>query len=331
MAEHLLARRGEDLLTELLHPQTRKVAAATVPVPDYIADFLVHLRLVQGVPFNYLVPDESLLPNESIRFFTVDENWLDALMAGAMAVGAASTRDTDHTAHALPVVTAAVRDALPLAAAVRRRQQPRTAIATQVRDAVVRLQDSNVLHDDVFGIGGTPPITGFLLRSALVSGWPGLTVRAFTRTDIGEQQDPATVDLADWVPILRMELLSPSVLIVLFSGAPALVWLEEPHHGIQLGVDPGNEAEGHTVNVVSPTGSEVPTVDSQGEVVPDQVDVPMRAGVPGVVDVDGLVANLAAKHAAVPEVAPQGGSAALALQLLRPPWRQRFSIDENGH
>lgn len=325
MAEHLLARRGEDLLAELMHPRTRAFAAAQAPLPEYVADFLVRLRLGLGVPFGYLVPDEALLPNESIRFFTVDEAWLDSLMAGAMAVGAASTRDTDHTADALPMVTMAVRDAVPVAAAVRRREAPRADVARHVCGALTSLRAVQAQADDL-GLGGTPPTTGFLLRSALVSGWPGFAVRAFTRTDIGEQQDPATVDPADCVPILRMELLSPSVLLVLFSGSPALVWLEEPHHAIQLGVDPGD-----TVNVVTTAGAEVTSADAHGDQVPETVAVPMRASAPaGVVDIAGLVGNLNAQHASDPRVAPQGGSAALALQLVRPPWRQRFSIDENG-
>lgn len=324
MAEHLLAHRGEALLVELMQPAARAHAAAETPLPEYVADFLVRLRLGLGVPFSYLVPDEALLPAESIRFFTVDEAWMDSLMAGAMAVGAASTRDTDHTAEALPIMAMAVRDALPMSAAVRRRQAPRGDVARHVRGAVTRLRAA--AQADGIAVGGSPPITGFLVRSALVSGWPGFAVRAFTRTDIGEQQDPSTVDPADCVPILRMELLSPSVLLVLFSGSPALVWLEEPHHAIQLGIDPDD-----TINVVTISGAEVTSADAHGDQVPETVTVPMRAGAPaGVVDIAGLVGNLNAKHVADPRVAPQGGSAALALQLVRPPWRQRFSIDENG-
>jgi hypothetical protein len=123
-----------------------------------------------------------------------------------------------------------------------------------------------------------------------------------------------------------MEALAPSILLVLFAGSPAMVWLEEPHHGIQLGIDPGN-----TVTLVTATGSEVTHLDGNGEEVPETTAVPMRGGpVAGVVDVQGLVANLASAHLADPRVAPQGGSAALALQLLRPPVRQRFATDENA-
>jgi hypothetical protein len=319
MPEHLFAPRGAAVLQSLLAPESRAADPASPPLPAYVADFLVRLRLAHGVPFDYLVPDPALLPDESIRFFTVDEGWLDALMEGAMAVGSSGTKDTDHVAQALPVLRAAVRDAVPLAAAVRRRTVDRGAAAAHVRAAVTVAAE---LPDP----GGTPPLTGFLLRSGIVSGWPGFSVRAFTTADIPEQADPSTIDPSLFVPILRLEQLSPSVLLVLFAGTPALVWLEEPHHGIQLGIDPGDR-----VAVVTPTGKEVTEPDAHGEETPKTVAVPMRGGpVAGVVDVAGLVQTLAQAHAADDRVAPQGGSAALALQLLRPPYRQRFSADENG-
>jgi hypothetical protein len=319
MPEHLFARRGHALLSALVEPASRAQDEQSPALPAYVADFLVRLRLGYRVPFNYLIPDPAMLPDESIRFFTVDEAWLDALITGAMAVGAASTMDTDHSSIALPAIKAAVNDAVPLAAAVRRRQADRTAVSDHVRNVVA-------LASDFPDPGGTPPVTGFLLRSALVSGWPGFAVRAFTTTDIADQVDPSTVDPSLFVPILRMELLSPSVLLVLFAGTPALMWLEEPHHGIQLGIDPNNE-----VTLVTPTGSEVTTTDAHGEEIPKTATVPMRpVSVPGVIDIAGLVATLSQAHAADNRVAPQGGSAALALQLLRPPWRQRFSMDENG-
>ena len=44
-------------------------------MPPYMELFLSHLRLVVGVPFDYLVPDDRLLPDESIRFFYIDRSW----------------------------------------------------------------------------------------------------------------------------------------------------------------------------------------------------------------------------------------------------------------
>src|ERR1700690_928591 len=77
---------------------------ATVPeaaMPPYMESFLAHLRLLVGVPFDYLVPDPRLLPNESIRFFYLDRSWTDRLVDGAIAVGKIGTREqAHHQAHA---------------------------------------------------------------------------------------------------------------------------------------------------------------------------------------------------------------------------------------
>ena len=47
---------------------------------------------VGGVPFSYIVSSEEMLPNESIRFFHMDRNWLDALVDGALSTGILDTR-----------------------------------------------------------------------------------------------------------------------------------------------------------------------------------------------------------------------------------------------
>lgn len=61
--------------------------------PDGLAAFFRSLALLEGVPFNYLIPDERLLPPESIRFFTVDSMWLECLRDGAFSVGRVLAKD----------------------------------------------------------------------------------------------------------------------------------------------------------------------------------------------------------------------------------------------
>lgn len=55
-------------------------------------EYLSRLLLLYPVPLAHLIPDERLLPPESIRFFFLDENWLDALFSGAMSIGLDCTR-----------------------------------------------------------------------------------------------------------------------------------------------------------------------------------------------------------------------------------------------
>ena len=84
---------------------------------------------------------------------------------------------------------------------------------------------------------------------------------------------------------------------------------ERLHHAVQFGL----EAVG--------SGYQVALRDQQGHNIGKTLTVPMRSGVAqGVVDIAGLAA-------AVDQAQPLGrprGSAALALQLLQAPSRQRF-------
>ncbi|MEV1118022.1 hypothetical protein AB0I91_23410 [Actinosynnema sp. NPDC049800] len=51
------------------------------------------VALLRRAPFHYLVPDPAMLPEESIRFFSVDRTWLAALTAGAASPGSTTTLD----------------------------------------------------------------------------------------------------------------------------------------------------------------------------------------------------------------------------------------------
>ena len=114
-------------------------------MPGELRRFLARLRLLHGVPFSYLVPDAELLPIESIRFFYLDRAWTDALVQGALSVGTITTADRAQ----LEAVYPHIRDDVD--------EAERTIRTPQGEE---RLQ----------GAGGT--ITGFLMRSRAVSGWP---------------------------------------------------------------------------------------------------------------------------------------------------------------
>jgi hypothetical protein len=52
-----------------------------------IRDFIESLHILKPVPYNYLVPHEAYLPPETIRFFFIDPNWINALVDGACSIG----------------------------------------------------------------------------------------------------------------------------------------------------------------------------------------------------------------------------------------------------
>ena len=88
---------GRTVLAERLkRPAQVEGTATETEMPPYMESFLSHLRLLVGVPFEYLVPDPRLLPDESIRFFYLDRSWTDRLVDGAIPVGKIGSREQAH-------------------------------------------------------------------------------------------------------------------------------------------------------------------------------------------------------------------------------------------
>jgi hypothetical protein len=172
--------------------------AAPVPLPPQVVDWLAQLTLLYGVPVEYLVPDTRLLPVESMRFFFVDRNWLDRMVDGALSVGVHGTRDDVFNEAAYEEVH------------------------RQVDGRQLTLRPS--LRGEAGKADGTPggPLTGLLMRSVIVSTWPGVEIHP-TRGGAS-------------VPIVRMDRLSPDVLFCLFDGIPDRVEMTEPGEGLHFGV-----------------------------------------------------------------------------------------------
>jgi hypothetical protein len=274
-------------------------------VPAEIVRFLAQLRLLQGVPFTYLVPDAELIPAETIRFFYLDRNATDALLEGALSVGTVNAVDRVELAQLYQTV----RDEVDAA------------------ERLVRMKDSDAPAVDAEGrpIGAGGAISGFLLRSRLVSGWPGLHVRAYATDTHPDAQTVPDMDTSpDRVRLLRMERLAPAVLLVLFDGVPAVVHIEEPRSGIQFGVrlDEGADPTKQTA-VVTVRDVQAPNkgpLKSGGHDV--TVPVPFRSGSPGVVNMKKLNEDLIKVAAA--HMGSEIDSAEYAMQMLRFPLRQVF-------
>jgi len=58
-----------------------------IPMPTQVYNWFQDLLCLKPIPFSYLVPDEALLPNEAIRFFTLDKAWMACLVDGAFSLG----------------------------------------------------------------------------------------------------------------------------------------------------------------------------------------------------------------------------------------------------
>jgi hypothetical protein len=171
-------------------------------------------------------------------------------------------------------------------------------------------------------------MTGLLLRSQLVAGWPSLGVRP-----CDPQGNP--------MKILRMDHLSPNVLLCMFSGTPASISLCEPQEGFRFGVEKVGEVG------VAGLRNVVPGTLQVGEEFKPEAQLPvrdltgveqlfMRAAGSRVLDIDptstgGLLQSLAA---AVEKASGVGagafGPADFALQMVDAPEAVTFNSPGGG-
>jgi len=290
-------------------PQPEALVAAPAPTfassesgrdlvpPEAVVDWLAQLTLLQGVPFEYLVPYEALLPPESLRFFYIDDNWLDRLVDGAISVGVASTQDNAFNQswyEALYNNVAAARTEQR----AKMRGKPAEAVTTSV-------------------------ISGFLFRSVVVSGWPGIEIRGTAK--------------GTPLPILRMDRLSSSVLLCLFSGVPDEVQFIEPGEGLHFGLIDDSSHEHAPRSHVLIRGLGLPASDPlpPGEQVTKggkNVTAPasFRAGTEeGVVEVADLQASI--QQALESDQLPGGKvtPAAFAIELVRGAGKLNYNTPES--
>jgi hypothetical protein len=120
-------------------------APTTLDLPDSVRTWFEDLALLKGLPFNYLIPDEKMLPTESIRFFQVDESWVECLLDGAFSIGRVLSKDHER--------------------------------------------DSDLSQH----LPGERKLSGFLLRSDVVAGWPGLLVDGYANA-LSDNQDINELD-----------------------------------------------------------------------------------------------------------------------------------------
>ena len=333
---------GFPLLSVLV--QSAKLILSTMPAEPQVTDapdpgprrtprdlrlWLARLRLLESVPFSHLVADSSLLPPESIRFFHLDRAWTDALVEGALSVGTVTTGDRATLEAIYPVMRPEVDEA----------------------ERLVRLVGWEPGAEVPEGPAG--PISGFLLRSRMVSGWPALSVRGYARDNYGLAEpvnDRVVSEAQDeemgLLPTLRFERLAPAVLLVLFDGVPEVVHIEEPRTGVQFGFEDAESAGGRvalgaaTRDVTDGRAlmwtSDNPA-DPDREIVPDDdiravtavtARVPFREARPGVVHITELMERL--DDISETNIDGRRDAATLAMQLLQFPWRSVYG-DQSRH
>jgi hypothetical protein len=232
-----------------------------VQLPDDIHKWLGRLKLLHGVPFNYLVPDEGMLPLESIRFFYLDNNWMNALLDGAFSIGRNLT-SVEAGSASLQIDKATFE-------AVRKKAA----------------HSAGKIRSHKLGLGAEVPINtdavyGFLLRSALVAKYPGIGVNVYPKGRTPADDNPKLLN------ILRFEVLGPhsdTILCLIESdpekGEVYQIDLHEPPEHLHFGIDQYEMKNGagtgiKTLRSFTVNGNEV-TIDKNKEV---EVEVPFRSG-----------------------------------------------------
>ncbi len=259
------------------------VQVAQIPplgLPSSISAWLGRLFLLYGLPFEYMVPDPNMLPLEAIRFFQVDLNWVNRAIDGAATIGLNNSADVADYLLAFEQVAA---------------EAARAAAATR-----------QVLRGKPVDFTAAPvtQMAGFLLRSVVVENFPGMEVTGYADK---ERRQPLS--------LLRLERLSPAVLLCLFDGLPAVVDFLQPPEGLHFGSH--QTADGQSLWVYMrglgfngfAAGLQLPGKQQQ--------TLSMRTGVAGVLEVAKTAADLKASLTGLNVLDPQGTftSAEFAIQM----------------
>ena len=273
----------------------RAILAGTEDTPELIS-FFASLNLLQGVPTEYLICDETLLPPETLRFFYIDESWVDCLMDGALSMGRTCSFDRDHDDLLRPDIINCARKA---AAHARSR---RLSLAVEARPGASDQSSSR---------------TGFFLRSDLVRGWPGLQIACYCE-DSHERR---------MLECLRLEQIGEDTLFCIVDGVVNRLELTEPEEGLSFGFI--RDETGELVLTLTPLPK--PGIDGVPTAVRGltgnlkdflAVPVPFRQGkAPGVVDLEALTDAIGESLSLSEEERERFSALEMAVELLRTPVR----------
>jgi hypothetical protein len=161
----------------------------SVPVStdwQIVQNWLLDNMFFKNIPAHYFIPDASYLPLESIRFFYVDSNWVDAFIDGALSVGNHLDREDDVVRQALKYN---LNSYLKTKYSVSHPGQPDLNYYPQM------------------------PCFGFLLRSAVVHAFPDLEIHAPWNS--GDDKADGKRE-----PTLRFEAIAKDTLLCLFDRMP---------------------------------------------------------------------------------------------------------------
>jgi len=183
--------------------------------PESLGKLLSEASLFYHIPYTYLVPDPKIIPDNELRIFHVDTNWIMALLDGICSIGRNATIDYAHdTKFIYKVYKQAVTNNFNI-----RRE----------------LQNKSIYKKEDVDEDKLPEITGFLLNSVCVEYFRGLEFKAYpneAKTD-GETK---------LIPI-RIETIGQNMLLGLFLGEIKRLEIAEPPEGLHFGAEIGKDGD----------------------------------------------------------------------------------------
>lgn len=183
--EHIFCQIGEQL-------------QFTYMEKDDVKDFINGLYVLDGVPAAALAADGQMLPPESLRFFYLDDNWIDSMVDGAYSIGRSCSFDSQHDRMILPEM--------------KQKGRLNSSNARSLHYGKEAVNDSKEEYR-----------TGFLLHSQLVEGWPGIEISCYSK----ERE----------LNIIKLSHIGKSVLFCIADGIIDKITLTEPMESLYFGFE----------------------------------------------------------------------------------------------
>tara|TARA_B100000700_G_scaffold327176_1_gene440917 strand:+ start:1586 stop:2548 length:963 start_codon:yes stop_codon:yes gene_type:complete len=266
--------------------------------------WLTNLRVLKNIPFQYIVPTEHALPAESVRFFHIDRNWIDALVDGALSVSLSTTSEKewilegdDKTRYQKIMESLNKREALDAG-------ELRYTIRNSLQG---NIDAENIAKNTTVGGG----LTGMLFRSKIVKDYPGIEISAFNHTS-----GTNPWDASNSIQVIRMSRLSDSILLCIFNGRPTHLRIQEPSEGIRIGLDTGNNSGEYKLKLK----------ELNGEILgPEINNVPMRNEEQTVIRIEALLSQIKSQLDSQNLTGHENmDSALIATQMLQYPYQQDY-------
>ena len=239
--------------------------------PTELNAWLDRLWDLEGIPFNYLVPDEKMLPPESLRFFTLDPDWMACLVHGAFSIG--QDTGTDHW------------------------------------------EDASDLHPVSLQLSANDAISGFILKSEVVSGWPGMQVEVMGMKN-GTKQ-----------PLeISKRLIAPGILLCLFEGEATQVDFHLQPEVLHFGFHQEEDGGAFVKSPRDDNGKETEVLIDLSNPPGDKIILkkPGDTGFNGVLNIENLFDSIKNAWQQGLQIAGEFGSAQLALSLIEGVDKVRF-------